>query len=92
MVDSKIKFSVKDPAAGRQRVAERRREMVEKAQRAFFTDFTSITFGDYINAFSSFSMEPSTASMDGKQRTAYYTFFAYEESIKRLNETSLYIN
>ena len=92
MVDTKIKFSVKSPEKGRARLAEKREEQVKKIQKAFFTDFTSITFGDYINAVHSFNRESMTATMDSKQKTAYFTFFAYEESLKRLDKSISYIN
>lgn len=96
MVDTKIKFKdlggVRTPEQARARHAERREERVKKIQKAFFTDFTSITFGDYINAVHSFNRESMTATMDSKQKTAYFTFFAYEESLKRLDKSISYIN
>jgi hypothetical protein len=92
MVDEKMKFYVKKPDDAKKRAEDKQRENLEKIQKAFFTDFTSITFGDYINAFHSFNRESTTVSMDSRQKTAYYTFFAYEESLKRLDESVSHIN
>lgn len=86
MVDEKIKFSIKSPVKAKRRLVDKREERAKEMQKAFFTDFTSITFGDYINALHSFNREPSTATMDKAQRSAYFTFFAYEESLKRLSD------
>jgi hypothetical protein len=91
MVDEKLKYSVKSPDHGRL-VAER--ALAEKKRRtedAFFRDFTSITFGDYINAAHSFNRE-MMGSMDSMQRAAYYTFFAYEESLKRMDKAETEVN
>ena len=92
MVDTKNKFSVDTPQKGKSRFAEKKEERVKKFQKAFFTDFTSITFGDYINAVHSFNRESMTATMDDRQKSAYFTFFAYEESLKRLDKSISYIN
>ena len=87
MVDEKLKYSIRKPAeASRSHyaaIAERRK----KAEESFFKDFTSITFGDYINAMHSFNRE-----MDPIQRASYYTFFAYEESLKRIDKAETEIN
>ena len=91
MVDEKLKYSIKKPEQARA-VAERAlAEKRTRAQEAFFKDFTSITFGDYINAAHSFNREMMT-SMDSIQKAAYYTFFAYEESLKRLDKLETEIN
>jgi len=96
MVDEKIKF--KDlggpvsPEQARARYAEKKRKLKEKAQKAFFTDFTSITLGDYINAIHAFNRESASASMDPQQRAAYFAFFAYEESLKRLDKQYEQVN
>lgn len=96
MVDEKIKIKdlggPRSPEQARARYEEKRRAMFEKAQRAFFTDFTSVTFGDYINAIHSFNRSSVVASMDPTKKSAYFTFFAYEESVRRLEEQHQDIN
>ena len=96
MVDEKIKF--KDlggpisPEQARARLVEKRKEMVRKAQKAFFTDFTSVTFGDYINAVHAYNRSSMGASVDPTTKSAYFTFFAYDESCRRLEAHFDYIN
>jgi hypothetical protein len=91
MVDEKLKYSIKKPDEAKQShyaaIAERRK----RAEESFFKDFTSITFGDYINAIHSFNRE-MMSNMDPIQKAAYYTFFAYEESIKRIDKAETEIN
>ena len=89
MFDEKTKFRIQRPSDEHRETAEENAKT--RAEEAFFKDFASVTFGDYINAVHSFNRE-MMSSMDPLQTAAYYTFFVYEESLKRIEENENCIN